>query len=345
MVRTINVGVDCDSDRSLVAVQHNGYSNNMFICDMGPSLYRGRISTCCCILKGNGGGTGRYFTAYDNGSGSWTIRDTTSSFSISSGTSLVKSTLSGQTMSIYAGDYIGLCITNTDTGDAVTVWGNKISGDHCIYKTNQSCFVGTYTFTDGGDPGYIIHGTGYESDPGGTAPDACQDTGNMQINETYYGYGDIRVDDIECVGTQGASVHLTYPWGGTKDDVFDEYEKIIYEKSGSDPKEFWSVECIMVYCGATNLCEFTECWYRESDIYYVKTTGDDDDFGTTWTNAFQTITKAAGLVPNGGEVFIGFGTYNSETDIEPANFGSAGIKYRPVTAGSSSGTGSVTINL
>jgi hypothetical protein len=84
-----------------------------------------------------------------------------------------------------------------------------------------------------------------------------------------------------------------------------------------------------------------------AEIRYVKTAGDDTKDGTTWTNAWKTINKAATTVTDGATVHIGHGTYNSEpagNTITPVNAGAIGIKYKPETADTGAEVaGSVTI--
>ncbi len=83
--------------------------------------------------------------------------------------------------------------------------------------------------------------------------------------------------------------------------------------------------------------------------YYVKATGgSDSNGGSSWSDAWATINKAATTVPDGTTVHIGFGTYNAEpanNDIAPVNAGAVGIKYSPETATTGGGTGSVIVEV
>ena len=86
--------------------------------------------------------------------------------------------------------------------------------------------------------------------------------------------------------------------------------------------------------------------YLETDDYYVKTTGDDAKTGTSWSNAWKTINKAATTVTDGKTVHIGFGTYDAEpaaNKIAPQNVGATGIYYLPETATTGGGTGTVSV--
>lgn len=80
--------------------------------------------------------------------------------------------------------------------------------------------------------------------------------------------------------------------------------------------------------------------------YYVKTTGNDALSGTSWSNAWKTINKAATTVVDGVTVHIGFGDYTDEpaaNKIAPQNVGTSGIYYLPETATTGGGTGTVSV--
>lgn len=87
------------------------------------------------------------------------------------------------------------------------------------------------------------------------------------------------------------------------------------------------------------------CYLITGD-YYVKTTGNDANTGTSWAQAWKTINKAATTVADGKTVHIGFGTYDAEpagNKIAPQNVGASGIYYLPETATTGGGTGTVSI--
>lgn len=86
--------------------------------------------------------------------------------------------------------------------------------------------------------------------------------------------------------------------------------------------------------------------YLITDDYYVKTTGNDSNTGTSWAQAWKTINKAATTVADGVTVHIGFGTYDAEpatNKIAPQNVGTSGIYYLPETATTGGGTGTVSV--
>lgn len=60
----------------------------------------------------------------------------------------------------------------------------------------------------------------------------------------------------------------------------------------------------------------------ESNIYYVRLSGNDSNDGRTPLTAFKTITKAASVVAPGVTVYVGAGTY-PETNINPVVSGTA----------------------
>jgi hypothetical protein len=84
----------------------------------------------------------------------------------------------------------------------------------------------------------------------------------------------------------------------------------------------------------------------EINGYYVKIAGDDTKDGFSWANAWKTINKAATTVADGSTVHIGFGTYDAEpagNKIAPQNIGASGIYYKPETAETGGGTGTVSV--
>lgn len=93
------------------------------------------------------------------------------------------------------------------------------------------------------------------------------------------------------------------------------------------------------------LDDITESYTALSD-YYVKVGGDDTLAGTSWATAWATINKGATTVTDGKTLHVGFGNYVLEPDsnkIAPQNIGASGIEYIFETAGSSGGTGTVSI--
>ena len=157
------------------------------------------------------------------------------------------------------------------------------------------------------------------------------------------GWGHITLTDWDAGFTTGEFTFKT-EWGATYTGVLlDEGETVTYT-SGAKHHSF---KCENVYdngpCDNLTDASVTECFWQ--DDAYVKTDGDNDKSGLSWTEAWETITHAANEAADGQEVHIGFGTYDSETDVTPDNAGSTGIKYTPETAGSGGGTGSVTINM
>ena len=341
--RDIYVGMSCD-EWTFISIG-SSITNQIWTSITNPALYDGHLNNVCVTFGSTkGGGTGRWCTLTKSGT-TFTIVDTTASFTIAADLYDAKYTNTSANLEINAGDYIGLCITATTASRSPIIQWAGLTDGRIWSAMNQSCTVGAHTFIENLNTGVglAIYGIGEEDSSTPNAPDLCQNTDFLIIDETWNGYGDIRVDDIDC--PDDVLVHLTKPWGGTVDVTIADGTKETYTR-GTNPEEYWTVESTDFFCsGSGNMAKFRECWYRDGDVYYVKTTGNDSNFGTTWDEAFLTITKAANEVPDNGRVYIGFGTYNSETDITPDNFGYSGVKYFPVTAGANSGTGSVTINL
>ena len=51
-------------------------------------------------------------------------------------------------------------------------------------------------------------------------------------------------------------------------------------------------------------------------IYYVKPTGDDNDAGTSWATAFQTVQHAINTASSGDQIWVAAGTYKPTTDTD-----------------------------
>ena len=148
----------------------------------------------------------------------------------------------------------------------------------------------------------------------------------VDAGSTYY---------IECNITIGSS---TYNGVTIYEFAYAEYSPNLYT---------WRIHCDGAFIGSVNFVEYAEmdlCAEYYFTDYYVKTTGNDSDDGSSWADAWLTINKAATTVPDGVTVHIGFGTYNGEPSgnkIAPQNAGTTGIKYLPETATTGGGTGSV----
>ncbi len=346
----IGVGEQPISDITYETLILNG-EQKTYINYAVSSLYTGVLNTFkITIFKSFATGCYIVFNVYsveNLGGGNYRITKQYSSNALNVPGNCDKTILSltEQSVSVQAGWYLGITITNN-------------SGHNVWLAQNANYYnAGYYYFYEYGNPTvwddtlspssqYYIQaygGSGWES--GGVAPDACQDTG--QFGGSYSGWGNITLTGFDCaVSPYQVVANIVTPWGVSEDAVvFYVGQTRQWNKSGANPAEHYSIKCTFVSCLAGGKGEFTECWWRDSDIYYVKTNGNNNNFGTTWAQAFATVTKAASVVPDGGKVYIGFGTYNGETAISPVNKGVLGIKYFPVTAGSSSGIGQVIIPL
>ena len=236
-----------------------------------------------------------------------------------------------------------------------------INYDEHVYNTDHYDENGYYLNDGTGeykywfpDPGYPtwetrfinLYGWGWES--GGVSPDACQTSPQFSSQGGYSGYAWVDPVDADCSisGEYLMMVDVTLPWGeALYYEVWQQNITTTYEKPGSNPKEYYSAKPTLISCLEYGAFVIYECWWRESDTYYVKNGGSDSNLGVSWASAFATISKAATKVPAGGRAYIGFGTYNSETNITPTALGANPIRYYPCTPNSTGGTGSVVINL
>ena len=160
------------------------------------------------------------------------------------------------------------------------------------------------------------------------------------------GFGEITMTDHNCPSPcDAATFTFKTAWGTTYTTVLldvgdtQQYDNGIMHHSF----KLYFMSASSAPCDNLAAATIEEKYWE--DNCYVKTTGDNDRNGTSWTEAWETITHAANEVFDGQEVHIGFGTYSSETDVTPDNAGSTGIKYTPETAGTGGGTGSVTVNM
>ena len=261
----------------------------------------------------------------------------------------VEFSLTGQNVSITAGDYLGMSITPT-TGlvDFKVISGvEPYNPANCIYIHDDNSTTFIYPTDTSKFCGYLfpIEANGWES--GNVSPDTCQESEQIPLLNAYWGWGVIEFMDADCsFYPYLALVHVLTPWTEyiTNEVLVQDIQKV-YEKPGSNPKEYYGLTANLISCLEEGALQLTECWWRESDIYYVKNGGSDSNFGVSWASAFATISKAATKVPAGGRAYIGFGTYNSETNITPTALGANPIRYYPCTPNSTGGTGSVVINL
>ena len=332
MARIIRVGepeelytvpFDCDVSYTV--------DDYVVITPLYPALYTGVLDTFQVNYRERSGGYIRFSSWVKNSETSFTLHalDSIGNIAIGAGDPCDHYIYTGRDLNINAGEYLGMCVHNGISSNPIEFENYGGVGLTGHYYDEHSCTSST-GFEASTTERIGLYGEGLETVGGGTAPDACQSSGYVYLGNTYVGYGSIKVNDFDFSGSPyTVLVDLIYPWGGGQSDVIAEGGTEIYEKPSSDPKEYWSVTCTNIYNGTTDYAEFTDCWYRESDTYYVKTTGSDTNFGTNWANAFATITKSANVSIDGGRVYIGYGTYNSETDIVPDNFNSKGIRYYP----------------
>lgn len=157
------------------------------------------------------------------------------------------------------------------------------------------------------------------------------------------GFGEITMTDHNCPSPcDGATFTFKTAWGSTYTTVLLDVGDTQQYDSGVMHHSFKLYSMTASSAPCDNLAAATiEEKYWEDDCY-VKTTGDNDRNGTSWTEAWDTVTQAATEAFDGQEVHIGFGTYSGESKTVPDNFGTTGIKYTPEAVGGG-GSGSVTV--
>ncbi len=62
-------------------------------------------------------------------------------------------------------------------------------------------------------------------------------------------------------------------------------------------------------------------------IYYVSTGGDDDNDGSSWTTAFETIKKAAKRAKSGDWVYVSGGTYTDDIVVNGAQQSTEPVRF------------------
>jgi hypothetical protein len=86
--------------------------------------------------------------------------------------------------------------------------------------------------------------------------------------------------------------------------------------------------------------------YTPATTFYVKASGgSDSNLGTSWTAAWATVNKAMVTAPNNSTIYVGFGTYSSEASNNTLSPDGSNVTVRYVTSGSSSGTGTATVEV
>lgn len=217
------------------------------------------------------------------------------------------------------GNTVNTTGSNTHNGYTVIDLNSSVSADTVLSKAFFNCYTALSTniikiFRDDGTNYNFIGEKSFSTGPG-------NNIGYMDISVLtgdYIGFycaggGNIRIDStVGSIKTKSGNISsntLKSDWGS--------YTGTVKLNAGYDDVEF-----------------------------YVKTGGDNTKNGYSWTNAWNTINKAATTVTDGSTVRIGFGTYNAEpagNKIAPQNAGASGIKYLCETATTGGGTGSVIV--
>ena len=215
--------------------------------------------------------------------------------------------------------YVGILLKYVDESTDASVHENTMySSEHGTYPPELNIEYDTYSQT-------ALHGS------------LCK---NLLFKD---GFGEITMTDHNCPSPcDAATFTFKTAWGSTYTTVLLDVGETQQYDSGVMHHSFKLYSMTSNSAPCDNLAAATiEEKYWEDDCY-VKTTGDNDRNGTSWTEAWDTVTQAATEAFDGQEVHIGFGTYSGESKTVPDNFGTTGIKYTPEAVGGG-GTGSVTV--
>ena len=167
----------------------------------------------------------------------------------------------------------------------------------------------------------------------------------LEAGETWYWWGTIHVDSIDCISSpRKVQVDITTPWGTTYNNQILT-DGISYTWQNGVTNEYFMI-VPQIFCGGTNLAQFKQYWWFGAPTFYVKTGGDDTWDGLTWDTAWATVNAGMVRIPNDGTLRVGFGTYSSE----PANNtlspdgSDVTIIYETTTTGGGTGTAIVEVN-
>lgn len=136
----------------------------------------------------------------------------------------------------------------------------------------------------------------------------------LEVHEEWTWWGIIHLDSIDCIGDLECNADVTTPWGGTVTDYTFADGGAYTWNNGTD-EHYMIVPHI--FCSSQVVVFETYWWFGNASLY-VKTGGSDSANGLTWASAFETITKGAQTIPDGGKLYIEEGTYTGETQIEPS---------------------------
>ena len=214
--------------------------------------------------------------------------------------------------------YVGILLRYTDESNDSTVDYNELRSKESAWDPYLSISYSTYSQTR-------------------LAGSLCK---NLLEKD---GWGEITMTDHNCPSPcDAAEFTFKTAWGSSYTTVLLDVGDTQQYDSGVMHHSFKLYSMTANSAPCDNLAAATiEEKYWEDDCY-VKTTGDNDRNGTSWTEAWDTVTQAATEAFDGQEVHIGFGTYSGESKTVPDNFGTTGIKYTPEAVGGG-GTGSVTV--
>jgi hypothetical protein len=155
-----------------------------------------------------------------------------------------------------------------------------------------------------------------------------------------YTYGNGRCDmDNYNISNNTAYCAFRLPWSDTWEsyktynvDDFDTYTNVETTYTEYFTTEFTG----LFFDGEIYNAVFSIHWFRRYDEVYVTTSGDNSNTGTSWTDAYRTITKGFDSVLLNGTVNVEGGTYTGESSFDIVRDCDMGLR---------SGYGDVTLNI
>lgn len=253
---------------------------------------------------------GDYPTWVLTNSTGWTTNTTTDAQKIA---------VTGASLSIAVGEYIGLIIHANDSEYTYIAYTG--SGTDSYVDTKKASYITTGTAIKKVIGAIDVYGK-YEynhsnSDP---IPHTSQSTGEVDKGDVYIGYGAIQLTDIQCTGTYKALFNLQTPWGDTHNsNILAVGESVTKSRAITGGTEYYKITVSNIDCINGDVT-FTEQWWSDDGNRYVKTSGSDSALGTTWDVAWKTAGYGFQNIPSGKDLYVEEGLYSSETlsNLDPS---------------------------
>lgn len=148
----------------------------------------------------------------------------------------------------------------------------------------------------------------------------CEDTEEVYFGVPYTNrWGDdLNITDYSETPTDRVTMDFTSPWGTLyEDEVLAEDDKVTVSHSVTGGKEYYSVECTLIFIGSeTAHAEFTLCYWTDYGRRYVTTSGSDSNDGLSWDTPYRHVGYgfqhlSTDVTP--AELYVEHGTYTGET--------------------------------